>query len=136
MPVVHLSCRMKFCASHRLHNPEFSDEENRRIFDKCNHANGHGHNYVLYVVLKGPISDKTGMIMNVHDIEEIVHRVVMPKVDHKYLNMDVTEFKTLIPTVENIAVVIWNWLKPEFSDRLHEVRIEETEEYVASYFGE
>lgn len=107
-----------------------------RIFGKCNHINGHGHNYELFVVLKAPISPRTGMILNVHAIEAVVERTIMQKMDHKYLNMDVEEFKTLIPTVENIAVVIWNWLKPEFGDTLHEITLKETEDYAATYRGE
>lgn len=136
MPIVTLSCRIKFSASHRLHNDDLSEEENRRLFGKCYHANGHGHNYDLQVILKGPVDDKTGMILNVHEIERIVEEYVMKKVDHKHLNMDVEEFKSMNPTVENIAVVIWRWLKPAFGNSLYEICLHETEDYYATYRGE
>ena len=136
MSVVTLSCRMRFSASHRLLNEELSEEENWRLFGKCYHANGHGHNYDFYILLKAPIDSKTGMIMNVNEIESIVDEHVMKKVDHKHLNMDVPEFRTLNPTVENIAVVIWRWLKPHFGNALDEVRVHETEDYSAIYRGE
>lgn len=136
MPIVTLSCRVTFCASHRLHNDSLSDEENRRLFGKCNHANGHGHNYVLYILVRSELDKRTHMVMNTDDIERIAQEHVLSKIDHRHMNMDITEFKTLIPTVENIAVVIWKWLKPVLGDNLYQVRLDETENCYAVYSGE
>ena len=136
MPTAILSRRETFSASHRLHSPELNNEENRKLFGKCNHANGHGHNYTLEVLVKGLINKKTGLVMNLTDLRTIIHTHVLDKVDHKHLNMDVQEFASLNPTTENLAVVIWNWLKPPLGDLLHEVRLHETENNVAIYRGE
>ena len=135
MPIVTLSCRITFCASHRLHNDKLSEEENRRLFGKCNYVNGHGHNYVLYVVLKNELDSRSQMVMNTDEIEKITQEHVLNKIDHRYLNVDVPEFKNLIPTVENIVVVIWKWLKPVLGDKLYQLRLDETEYCSAIYEG-
>lgn len=134
-PTVTLSCRITFCASHRLHNDALNDEENRRLFGKCNHVNGHGHNYVLYVMLRSTLDAKSHMVMNTEEIERIVEKHVLSKIDHKYMNVDVPEFKELVPTVENIVVVIWQWLKPALGDKLYQLRLDETEYCSAIYEG-
>lgn len=136
MPIAILSRRETFSASHRLHSNDLSDKENVALFGKCNHANGHGHNYVMEVVVKGVIDPKTGIVMNLADLKRIIHDCVLVKVDHRHLNLDVQEFAKLNPTVENIAVVIWRWLKPDLGNLLYEVRLHETENNVAVYRGE
>lgn len=135
MPIASLHFRKGFSASHRLHSDTLSDQENLRLFDKCNRPNGHGHNYMLEVVVKGPI-DSTGLVMHTAELEGAIETHVMQKIDHRHLNLDVPEFKTLNPTVENIAVVIWGWLKPVLGARLYEVRVDETNDTTASYRGE
>jgi 6-pyruvoyltetrahydropterin/6-carboxytetrahydropterin synthase len=138
MPVVYLTRRATFCASHRLHSPELSDEENRRVFGKCNHPNGHGHNYVLEVTVRGEVDRRTGMVMNLTELKTIIEDRIHAVVDHKCLNLDVPAFEDLVPTAENMAVVFWGWLEAALPRRglLHEIRIQETENNVAIYRGE
>jgi 6-pyruvoyltetrahydropterin/6-carboxytetrahydropterin synthase len=136
MSTALLSRRETFSASHRLVSARLSEEENRQLFGKCYHASGHGHNYVLEVIVKGPVDAATGIVMNLADLKRIIQDNVLAKVDHKHLNLDVAEFKTINPTAENIAIVIWQWLKPSLGTLLHEVRLHETEKNVAVYRGE
>jgi 6-pyruvoyltetrahydropterin/6-carboxytetrahydropterin synthase len=109
-----LSQKFEFSASHRLHNPDLSDDENRKVFGKCNNPNWHGHNYELQVTLKGS-PNASGLLVNVPAFESIVKETVIDKLDHKNLNVEVTEFKGLIPTVEIIAMTIYDMLKNRFS---------------------
>jgi 6-pyruvoyltetrahydropterin/6-carboxytetrahydropterin synthase len=110
-PMIRLSQKFEFSAAHRLHNPLLGDEQNQRIFGKCNNPSGHGHNYELQVTLMGE-PDGNGLLMNVPKLEEIVARTVIDRFDHKNLNVQVAEFSDLIPTVENIARTIFRMLKP------------------------
>jgi 6-pyruvoyltetrahydropterin/6-carboxytetrahydropterin synthase len=135
MTVAILTRRETFSSAHRLHSPHLSDEENRALFGKCNSANGHGHNYVLEVSVRGAI-DQNGLVMNLTKLKEIIHERVIAKVDHKHLDLDVPEFKNNCSTAENIAVVIWGWLKPVLGDLLYEVKLHETENNVAVYRGD
>lgn len=136
-PLAVFSRRVRFSASHRLHSPALSDTENQRIFGKCNHPNGHGHNYVAEIRLRGPIDPKTGMVFNLTDLKALIDDTVMDKMDHKYLNLDVAEFRQINPTAENIALVIWGWLEPKLpKGLLHEVVLHETENNIAIYRGE
>lgn len=136
MPAAILSRRETFSASHRLVSAALSDAENQALFGKCYHPSGHGHNYVLEVSVHGSIDQKTGIVMNLAKLKEIIQTQVLSKVDHKHLNLDVVEFKTLNPTAENIAYVIWQWLTPSLGELLYEVRLHETENNVAIYRGE
>lgn len=136
MPVAILTRRETFSASHRLYSNKLSEEENRALFGKCAHVNGHGHNYTLDVSVKGSVDAKTGLVMNLTDLKKTIQEKVMAKVDHKHLNLDVVEFTSLNPTAENIAYVIWQWLKPELGNLLYEVRLRETEHNFAVYRGE
>lgn len=137
MALVYLSCRVTFCASHRLHNPALSDEENKNIFGKCNNANGHGHNYVLKVMVRGPIDPKTGMLINLFDLEGIVQEDLLENIDHKYLNLDVPHFREVIPTAENIAIYCWKVLQKKFpKGLLYEIKLHEVESSAVIYRGE
>ncbi|MDB5331036.1 MAG: putative 6-pyruvoyl tetrahydrobiopterin synthase [Phycisphaerales bacterium] len=111
LPMVRLSQKFEFSATHRLHNPALSDEENRQTFGKCNNPHGHGHNYELQVTLRGNASP-SGVLIDVPDFERIVAETVIDRFDHKNLNLELPEFRELIPTVENIAMVIYRLLKP------------------------
>src|SRR5262249_38896296 len=106
--------KFEFAASHRLHNPELSEDENRKRFGKCNHPNGHGHNYQLQVTLRGQPHDK-GLMLNVPEFERIVKETVIDRFDHRNLNLDAPEFRDLIPTVENISMTIYRMLKNRFA---------------------
>ena len=125
-----------FSAAHRLHVDELSDEENREVFGKCNNPSGHGHNYRLEVALRAPVRDD-GQVLNVEDIDALVDDVVIEKLDHKNLNVDVPQFEGLNPSVENIAKVIYEMLTPVIGDELslEEVSVWETEKTMCTYSG-
>jgi 6-pyruvoyltetrahydropterin/6-carboxytetrahydropterin synthase len=106
-----------FNAAHRLHNPALSDEENQRVFGKCNNAHYHGHNYELIVKVSGEIDPLTGYVIDMKVLSDIIKEYVTEKFDHKNLNLDTDEFKNLNPTAENIAVVIWNILRTQLDTR-------------------
>ncbi len=112
--MVRLSQKFEFSASHRLHNPDLSDEDNRRLFGKCNNPHGHGHNYELEVKLVG-IPDENGVLLDLPEFERIVVSTVIDRYDHKNLNVELPEFRQTNPTVENIAQAIFELLKPRFS---------------------
>jgi 6-pyruvoyltetrahydropterin/6-carboxytetrahydropterin synthase len=110
-PMIRLSQKFEFSASHRLHNPALSDEANRACFGKCNNPAGHGHNYEVQITIKGtPRPD--GTLVCLPDLERLVARTVIDRFDHKHLNLEIPEFADLNPTVENIAKVIFGLLKP------------------------
>ena len=133
--MTYLTRKYHFCAAHRLHSIHLSDEENIRIFGKCNNPHGHGHNYYLDVQVKGEPDLLTGMIINLADLDEIVEREIMDKFDHKHLNLDTEEFAVLNPTSEVVAMVIFNLLKPHLPN-LHKIGLWETEKNYFEYFGE
>jgi len=110
-PMIRLSQKFEFAASHRLHNPALSEEKNRQTFGKCNNPHGHGHNYELQVTLTGTPGEN-GLLIDIPAFEETVARTVIDKFDHKNLNIEVSEFAAVIPSVENIAKVIYSLLKP------------------------
>ncbi len=121
-----LTRRYWFAASHRLHSPRLSEEENWRTYGKCNNPHGHGHNYVLEVTVSGPVDPSTGMIANVADLDPFVERHVLEEFDHTYLNEDVPAFRERVPTTENVCLEIYNRLKTFPNVRLERVRVEET----------
>lgn len=104
-----------FNAAHRLHNPEWNAEENARIFGKCNNPNFHGHNYDLIVRLSGEVDPKTGYVFDMKILSDLIKENVLDRFDHKNLNLDVEEFKTLNPSAENIAIVIYDILRAKIS---------------------
>jgi 6-pyruvoyltetrahydropterin/6-carboxytetrahydropterin synthase len=112
-PMVRLSQKFEFSASHRLHNPALSDAQNRDLFGKCNNPHGHGHNYVLQVTVAGN-PDANGVVMDIVSFEKIVAENAVDPLDHRNLNEEIPEFSDLNPTVENIAMVIYRKLKPRF----------------------
>jgi len=135
--VLYLTKRVRFSASHRLHSPELSDEENRRVYGLCNNPNGHGHNYTLDVTLAGPADPRTGMIMDLKKIGDLVEAMIVKDVDHRHLNLDVPFLAGVIPTVENLARVFWKRLQPAFPlGSLHEIRLAETDSSWVVYRGE
>jgi 6-pyruvoyltetrahydropterin/6-carboxytetrahydropterin synthase len=121
-----LTRRYDFAASHRLHAPKLSAEENRRIYGKCNNPYGHGHNYALEVTVTGPVDPATGMIANLGDLDPFVEREVLAAFDQKNLNEEVAEFRTQVPTTENICREIFRRLQNFPAAHLERVRIEET----------
>ncbi len=115
MPVMQLTRRVRFSAAHRYHRPEWSEERNRAAFGPCANPHGHGHNYEVQVTLAGR-PDDNGVQVDVPAFERIVASTVIDKFDHKNLNVELPEFRDLIPTVENIAMTIYRLLKPKFAD--------------------
>ncbi|HEV3038059.1 MAG TPA: 6-carboxytetrahydropterin synthase [Candidatus Angelobacter sp.] len=135
--MVYLTRKAEFSASHLYHNPELSPEENKRIFGKCNNPHGHGHNYTLEVTVKGYVDQRSGFVVDLKELKEIMNREVIEAVDHRFLNKEVAEFKDRIPTTENLAITIWDWLKPKLSvAALHRIRVYETPDLFVDYYGE
>ncbi len=131
----YLTRRYWISASHRLHHPEFTDEQNRATYGKCNNPHGHGHNYAIEVTVSGEVDRRTGMICNLVDLDDCVRQKVLEPFDHQDLNHR-TEFRNLVPTTENLAVVIYDILKPAFTAaHLEQVRIEETSNNSFVYAG-
>jgi 6-pyruvoyltetrahydropterin/6-carboxytetrahydropterin synthase len=131
-----LTRRYRFAASHRLHNPGFSPEENLRLYGKCSNPYGHGHNYVVDVTIGGPVDAETGMVANLGELDPFVEREVVEAFDHKFLNEEVAEFRGAVPTTENVCREIFRRLKHFPSARLERVRIEETSKNSFEFTGE
>ncbi len=135
--MIYLTRKCEFSASHYYNNPEFTPEENQRIFGKCNNPNGHGHNYTLELTVKGKVDQKTGFVIDLKDLKEILNREVLDVMDHRFLNKEVPEFAKAIPTTENIAAAIWNRVGPKLQiAQLHRVRVYETADLFVDYYGE
>ena len=135
--VVYLTRKAEFSASHLYHNPQFSAEENKLVFGKCNNPNGHGHNYVLEVTVKGQIDATTGFVVDLKQLKDLMHQEVLDALDHRFLNKEIPEFFSLIPTTENLALVCWQRLAPKLAAaQLHRVRIYETPDLFADFYGE
>jgi 6-pyruvoyltetrahydropterin/6-carboxytetrahydropterin synthase len=135
--MVYLTRKAEFSASHYYHNPQFSAEENRRIFGKCNNPHGHGHNYTLEVTVKGEVDERSGFVVDLKELKEIMSREVIDAVDHRFLNKEVPEFQGVIPTTENLAIAIWKRLEPKLKlARLHRVRLYETHDLFVDFYGE
>ncbi|XP_057306339.1 6-pyruvoyl tetrahydrobiopterin synthase-like isoform X2 [Hydractinia symbiolongicarpus] len=137
-PVLYLSKATTFSAAHRLHAHGLSDAENKTVFGQCNNPNGHGHNYHVEVVLRGPVDPKTGMVFNLSDLKVYMQKCIMDPLDHKNIDFDVPYFKNKVSTVENITVYIWKNLKEMLPkpELLYEVKVYETDKNVAFYRGE
>lgn len=135
--MVYLTRKAEFSASHFYHSPDFSPEENRRLFGKCNNPNGHGHNYTLEVTVKGEVDQRSGFVVDLKELKDTMSREVIDAVDHRFLNKEVPEFRHAIPTTENLAIVIWKWLEPKLKvARLHRIRLYETPDLFVDFYGE
>jgi 6-pyruvoyltetrahydropterin/6-carboxytetrahydropterin synthase len=137
--MVYLKRKETFCAAHQLYNPAWSEAENKAVFGKCAHPNYHGHNYVLWVTVKGPVNAATGMVMNFTDLKHIMKSEVIEVLDHKNLNVDIPFLQGKRTSAEVLAMEIWAILAPKvsaFGAQLHCVRIDETENNIAEYYGE
>lgn len=133
---VTVSRRAHFNAAHRLYRPDWSDERNNAVFGKCNNPNFHGHNYELIASVTGEIDPETGFVIDVKELADLIKAHVEDAFDHKNLNLDVADFAHLNPTAENIAVVIWNRLRPHIgTDKSLEVTLYETPRNFVSYSG-
>lgn len=133
---VTISRKAHFNAAHRLFNPTWDDERNYEVFGKCSNPNFHGHNYEMIVSIKGEINPETGFVMNLDILKGIILSEVEEYLDHKNLNVEVEEFKELNPTVENIAVVIWNRIRAKLKPELDlKITLFETPRNYVEYDG-
>ncbi len=134
---VYLTRRFHFSASHRLHSDQLDEKSNDEIFGQCNNPYGHGHNYELEVTIKGSPDAKTGMIINLYDLKEIVNHNLISRVDHKHLNHDVDFMRGIVPTAENLIIQFWRILNDKIPQgTLYELKLYETPNNVAVYRGE
>ena len=136
--MVYLTRKERFNAAHKLWVEKWSDKKNKRIFGKCANPNWHGHNYTLYITVKGKPNKETGFVMDAKKLSKITRKYITSKLDHANLNLDVDFIpKNLQPTTENLVILIWKQLKPHLKGcKLHSIRLEETENIFAEYRGE
>lgn len=134
--MVYLTRRERFNAAHRLYNKDWSNQKNFEIFGKCSNPNFHGHNFELFVTVKGNPNKETGLIINAKTLSSIIKEHVTSKLDHKNLNIDVEFLEDVIPSIENIVTAIWDELAPKLKDcQLHCIKLIETENIYVEYFG-
>ncbi|MDX9758547.1 MAG: 6-carboxytetrahydropterin synthase [Bacteroidota bacterium] len=135
--MMYVTRREHFSSSHRLFNPEWSEERNARVFGKCNNPAGHGHNYYVEITVAGEVDPETGYVVDLKELKEVILARVIAQVDHRNLNTDVDFLRGVIPTAENIAIGIWTQLVDHIPrGRLHRVRLYETEKNFVDYRGE
>jgi len=129
--------RQTFNAAHRLNNPAWDSETNKRVFGLCNNPHYHGHNYVVIAKITGEIDPETGYVMDARDIKDLIEEEVIEPFDHRNLNLDVPEFQKMNPTAENIVMVIWNKLRARLESRFDlAVTLYETENNYVEYTGQ
>jgi 6-pyruvoyltetrahydropterin/6-carboxytetrahydropterin synthase len=139
MAMIYITRRETFNAAHKVFNPEWSAEKNLEVFGKCSNPNWHGHNYVLYVTVKGEPNPETGYVMDLKVLSNIIKDHVIELADHKNFNLDVSFTKGMLATTENIIIAMWKQLEPQVSKhgcRLHSLKLYETENNFVEYFGE
>ena len=133
---VTVSRKAHFNAAHRLFNPNWSDKRNTEIFGKCNNPNFHGHNYELIVSVSGTVNPETGYVVDMSLLKQIIKEEIEDNLDHKNLNLDVVEFKSIIPTAENISIYIYNKIKSRLDSNLDlEITLYETPRNFVKYSG-
>ncbi len=136
--MVYLTRKERFNAAHKLWVEDWSKQKNFEVFGKCSNPNWHGHNYSLFVTVKGKPDPMTGFVIDAKKLSSLVKELVVDKLDHSNLNLDVAFIpKELQPTTENLVILIWKELEPHIKGcQLHSIRLEETENIFAEYFGE
>ena len=136
--MLYITRRETFNSAHRLFRKEWSDEKNLEIFGKCSNPSWHGHNYILYVTIKGNINPDTGFVVNLKKLSSIIKTTVIEKLDHKNINTDVEFMREKIASTENLAIGIWEQLASgikELGIELYCIKIQETENNYVEYFG-
>jgi 6-pyruvoyltetrahydropterin/6-carboxytetrahydropterin synthase len=136
--MIYITRKEHFNAAHKLFNPNWSEEQNEAVFGKCANKNWHGHNYDLFVTVKGEINPETGFVVNLKELSTLIRRDVTDVLDHKNLNLDVAGMPVM-PSTENVAIFIWNILQGKIKDMgaaLHCIKLYETESNYVEYFGE
>ena len=135
--MILLTRKADFAAAHFYWNPAWSEDENHRVFGKCSNRQGHGHNYILEVTVKGEVDPTSGFVVDLKELKDIMEREVVSAFDHRHLNHEVPEFGHMQPTTENIALVIWQRLEGKIpSAVLHRVRVYESPDLFADVYGE
>jgi len=135
---MHITRRERFSAAHRLSKEEWSDEKNLEVFGKCANPNWHGHNYELFVTVKGPIEEETGFVMDLKILSDILKEKVIEYLDHKNVNVDTPFMKGKMASTENICLAIWEQIEgpiAEHGAQLHYIKLEETENNYVEYYG-
>lgn len=136
--MIYITRRERFNAAHRLFREDFTDEENLDTFGKCSNPNWHGHNYELFITIKGEVNPQTGFLVNLKTLSTIIKEKVIDKVDHKNINLDVSFMQGNFASTEMLAIAIWNELYKEVENLgaiLHKVRLEESENNFVEYMG-
>lgn len=136
--MIFITRRERFNAAHRLFREDFTDEENLATFGKCSNPNWHGHNYELFITIKGEVNPQTGFLVNLKTLSTIIKEKVIDKVDHKNINLDVSFMQGHFASTEMLAIAIWNELYKEVENLgaiLHKVRLEESENNFVEYMG-
>ncbi|MCE5304109.1 6-carboxytetrahydropterin synthase [bacterium] len=135
--MIYITRKEIFSAAHRLNNPEFTEEENAQIYDKCNNYWGHGHNYIIEVTVKGEPDPNTGYLIDLKKLKDILDENLISKVDHKHLNHDVNFLEGINPTLENMAIAFWKQLENKLpAGKLYRIKLWETENNSVEYYGE
>ncbi len=137
--MIFITRREQFNAAHRLFRLNFTDEENLQVFGKCSNPNWHGHNYTLFVTLKGEVNPETGFLMNLKELSSIIRTHIIEPLDHKNMNVEVPFMEGVMPSTENLAIAVWKELEKHLVGQgavLHCVRIEETENNFVEYYGQ
>ena len=137
--MMYVTRREYFNAAHKVYNPNWDDDKNQEVFGGCANPNWHGHNYILYVTVKGSISKDTGFVVDLKKLSLLIRKDIIEKVDHKNFNLDVPFMKDVLPSTENIAKVFWEILDKSVSEmgcKLHAIKLHETENNYVEYFGE
>lgn len=137
-PLLYITRKEHFNAAHKLYNPNWTIEQNDAVFGKCANANWHGHNFDLYVTVKGHPNPDTGFIIDLKQLKTLIHREVIEPLDHKNLNEDVPFLKGVLPSIEHIATAIWERISSQLPDecKLHKILLYETEQNFVEYYGE
>lgn len=137
--MIYITRRERFCAAHKLARDDWSREENEEVFGKCSNPNWHGHNYELFVTIKGEIDPLTGFVMDLKVLKAVINEVVIEKLDHRNINLDVDFMVGKMASTEVIALEIFNQLKPhitKYDAQLHSIKLYETENNFVEYFGD
>ena len=138
MKTVQVIRRERFNAAHKLFNPNWTDEQNEKVFGKCSNKNWHGHNYELFVTVEGTVDPDTGYVIDLKILSDIIKRKVVDKMDHRNLNLEVDFMKDTITTAENIAIKIFEELEVDIQstgNKLHCIKLYETENNYVEYYG-
>jgi 6-pyruvoyltetrahydropterin/6-carboxytetrahydropterin synthase len=138
MKTTYIIRKEHFNSAHKLFREDWSEDKNEEIFGRCSNKNWHGHNFNLFVTVKGIPSVDTGFIINLKVLSKIIKENVINKLDHKNLNLDVPELIGVLPSIENLVIFIWDWLDQEIAEhggKLCKLRLEETENNFVEYFG-